>query len=64
MEINYLRSHLVVEPLDPVEKFILVVAVDVLERRKTEVSESVDQFRRFNLTSMLYNFLLRRLRRG
>jgi hypothetical protein len=63
MEINYLRSHLVVEPLDPVEKFFLVVAVDVLERRETEVSESVDQFRRFNLSSMLCNYCLRRLRK-
>jgi hypothetical protein len=64
IETYYLRGHLVVKPLDPVEKFFLVVAVDALERRKTDVSESVDQFRRFRLSSMLCNVFLRRLRGG
>ena len=44
-------GHFVVKPFDPLEELFLVVAVDVDDRRKADVGEGVDQFRRFQLST-------------
>ena len=49
--IIYLLGHFVVKPFDPLEELFLVVAVDVDDRRKADVGEGVDQFRRFQLST-------------